>query len=389
MQASSESGRFFSAYPRLAATIVLWLASTVFVTAFANVSKWVISASGPCVPALGNPWQPCEYHHMADLCRWDCLWFATVVESGYDRTPGRQMHDRANWLFHPVLPLAAYPLHRWFGISTLNSLVLVGRAAFFLCIYAFLLMLSSVITTDSEYLLAGALIAFNPYLLYGHTGYSEPFYFAFLCLAFYLAERQRWITSGAMAALVSAARMVGFIFAISYVIYAFRWWRAGSGTWKRMAAPAIGLLLCPLGTSLYMLYLYRHTGDAMAHVHIHLAWTASPITNPFTTLKTLLLAHHWWRLWGVMSIGSLVAGLYLLKLGKPEYGLYLLLSTLIALAGGVLGVPRYLWWQPPLLYAIYVWLRRHPVWWVPYLATSAGLASLMIVQWFSGRDFVV
>lgn len=365
--------RLIDKYPRLSATLVLWLASCAFVAVFSRFARWEADAHSSSI---------------ADLCRWDCNWFSSVLEQGYDTKPWRETGDQANWLFHPVLPLAAYPLNRWLGYSPAKSLVLTSKAAFFLCIYAFLLMASDEIMDTTDYIFAGSLVAFNPYLIYGHAGYSEPLYFAFLSLAFYFAQRGRWIAAGAMGALVSGARMVGFVFSVPYTLFALRPLRDRSYR-RESLSKIIGLLLCPLGTALYMLYLYRHTGDALAQVHIHIAWVDAPPTNPLAILWRCLRTPHWPRLWGMMCIGTLGAAFYLFKLKKPEYAVYLLVAVLLSLAGGVYGMARYLWWQPPLLYAIYCWLRRHPGWWSPYLALTSGLAAFMVVEWFSGHNFVV
>src|ERR1700678_4324665 len=139
----------------------------------------------------------------------------------------------------------------------------------------------------------------------------------------------------------------------------------------------IGLLLCPLGTALYMLYLHAHTGDALAQVHIHLVWVNAPPTSPFHVLAEALRHHHWPRLWGLMCLAALAAGVYLFRLGKPEYGLYLFLAVLISLSGGLYGVPRYIWWQPPFLYAIYRLLHRSETAWTIYLAFASGMAAFM------------
>src|SRR5271165_6849793 len=114
-------------HPRLWATLVLWIASCIFVFVFSTFAKWETGA---------------HYSSMADLCKWDCNWFGSVLSSGYDRLPAREGGDKANWLFHPLLPLAAYPLNKWVGFSTEKSLVIASKAALFLSIYAFLLMIS-------------------------------------------------------------------------------------------------------------------------------------------------------------------------------------------------------------------------------------------------------
>jgi hypothetical protein len=183
--------------------------------------------------------------------------------------------------------------------------------------------------------------------------------------------------------------MLGFLFSASYAVVWLKdvRWRLAwqKDTLERVA----GLLLCPLGTAIYMLYLYHHTGDALAQVHVHLAWVSAPPGNPFRILRMCLHSHYWLRIWGYTAVASLVLSAWLFKLRKPELGIYLALSVLISLSGGPFGLPRYIWWQPPFLYAIYRVLARHEGWWVVYMAFASGMASFMILEWFSGHNFVV
>ena len=352
--------------------IVLWIASGAFVTTLSKFATWEANAS---------------YTGVASLCRWDCGWYGSVLESGYNKTPQAET-GAANWPFHPLFPLTAYPFRHWLKRSLATSLVLASKSALLLAIYSFLLMMSDQTETTADRFKAGSLVAFNPYLIYAHAGYAEPLYFGLLALAFWFASRRQWIASGVMGALVSATRLIGFLFSISYTITCLR--DAGWRTNWRKGGPnrLIGLLLCPLGTAIYMLYLYHHTGDALAQVHAQAAWGKSP-GDPFHVLWMSLVAHHWPRVWGVMVVASLLASAWLFKLRKPELGVYLALTMLISISGGSPLSPRYVWWQPPFLYAIYCELKRHAAWWVIYVAFAAGMASFMILQWFSGHNFVV
>ena len=371
-QMTGGAKRFLQSYPRLTAALVLWVASWAFVSAFSVFARWETGAT---------------YFKQSDLCRWDCGQFASVLRYGYPKTP-QPGTGFSTWLFHPLLPMLAYPLDHWFGLSAEKSLVLVSEAGFLLAIYAFLLMVSKEEQKTGDYLRIGALVAFHPYLIYAHAGYSESLYFALLCLAFYFAERARWILSGSMGALVSATRMPGFLFSGSYLLFAVGGWKFPNYR-RNSVTKLVGLLLCPLGTALYMLYLHARTGDALAQVHNHLTFINAPPGNPLMVLHDALIGHHWWRVWGVMCVGAILAGVYLFRIGKSEYGVYLLLAIAMSLSGGAYGMPRYLWWQPPLMYAIYEWLRRHPAWWTPYLAFASGMAAFMVVEWFSGHNFVV
>ena len=368
-----SAGQIVRRHPEICVALVLWVASNAFVTEFAKFATWEGSAT---------------YYSMADLCRWDCVWFGSVLQSGYDRTPYREAGDAANWPFHPVFPLTAYPLHYWLKLSSGLSLVLSSKAALLLAIYGFLLLVRDGTDSTAERFRAGSLVAFNPYLIYAHAGYSEPLYFALLAFAFYWAGRRRWIASGIAGGLLSATRLVGFLFSISYAVMGLRdaGWRTSLR--KHDLNKLIGLLLCPLGTALYILYLYHHIGDALGQIHIQAAWGKSS-GSPFRVLWLCLTGHHWPRVWGGMVLAGFGASAWLFKLRKPGLAIYLAICILIPLSAGYWGIARYLWWQPPFLYVVHDALRRHAAWWVIYVAFASGMASFMILEWFTGHNFVV
>ncbi len=182
--------------------IVLWIASNAFVAGFSNLARWETGA---------------PYYSMTDLCRWDCGWYGSVARSGYDLAPQRDTGN-ANWPFHPLFPITVYPFHHWLNLPLGMSLVLASKSALLLAIYGFLLMTGDPTDTTVDRFKAGSLVALNPYVIYAHAGYAEPLYFALLALAFYFVAKGRWIESGVMGALLSATRVVGFLFAVSYAV---------------------------------------------------------------------------------------------------------------------------------------------------------------------------
>lgn len=348
--------------------VVLWIASNVFVTLVAKVGTWEGIAG---------------YVGAESLCRWDCGWYSGVLDRGYDKIPPADAH--ANWPFHPLFPLTAYPLHHWLKLHAGLSLVIASKLALLLGIYAFILLVSDESDGEADNIRAGSIIAFNPYLIYAHSGYAEPLYFALLSFAFLFLKNRRWVPAGSAGALISATRVIGFLFAIPYGVTWLkqRDWRSG---W-RDPSRILGLLLCPLGTAVFMLYLYHHTGDALAQVHANVAWGKSP-GNPVHIFLLSSHLHHWPRVWAVMVLAGLIASAYLFKLQKPELGIYLALVILLSFSGGYYSTARYIWWQPPMLYAIYLALRRRPLCWTLYLVFTSGMASFLIIEWFSGHNFI-
>jgi hypothetical protein len=359
----------------IAIAVVLWVASNIAVGEIAKFAAWEGTGT---------------YRGVADLCKWDCNWYGSVIEPGY-LAGGVTSVGEANWVFPPLFPFTAYPLHQWLRLSLPLSLVLASKLGLLLAIYAFMLMFADELQTTADYWRAGLLVAFNPYIVYAHAGYAEPLYFALTALGFYFARRRRWLLAGAAGALSSATRVVGAVFGASYVVS----WLKAEGwrvPWRKLDLNVIlGLLLCPLGTVLFMLYLQRHIGDALALQHGHVAW-GRELRNPFQTLWNCLQQPHWSRLWAEMMIVAWLATGWLFVLRKPELGVYLAAALLLAFLSpivGYWGVARYIWWQPPFLYAIYRILRRSELAWTIYLAFASGMAAFMVVQWFSGHNFVV
>jgi len=352
--------------------LLLWLASNVFVTSISKMATWEDNA---------------HYSRMANLCRWDCPWYASIVESGYS-TATTPNPAYPKWSFHPLFPLTAYPLHRWFKLSLYGSVVLAGKLELLLAIFAFLLLVSDETKTTADRWRAASLVAFNPYVIYAHAGYAEPLYFSLIALAFYFASRDRWLASGAMGGLASATRFVGFLFTLSYLTI---WARDGSWRfWRRKVDlnRVIGLLLCPLGTALFALYMYHQIGDALVQGHVQLAWGKLP-GNPFYILRLSLLTSGWPFVWGVMVTVALVLSAWLVYLGKSELGIFLALSILIPFSATWIASARYLWWQPPFLYAIYRALNRSTGLWLVYIAFTSAMAGFVVLGWLSGHTFVI
>ena len=355
--------------------LVLWIASNVFVTGIAKITTWESTAS---------------YHRMANLCRWDCTWYASVIKPGYVSAP-TTADGSTNWAFNPLFPITAYPLHKWLRLSLFGSLVLASKVELLLAIYAFILMFADEMKTTAQLVRAGSLVAFNPYVIYAHAGYAEPLYFALIALGFYFANRKRWILAGLAGGFASAARVVGAVFAAPYFVawLRARGWRSDWS--KRDLNGLIGLLLCPLGSALLMLYLYHHTGDALSLQHAHVAW-GRDLANPFPALWWNLRETQWSRVWAIMMVAAWLTCGWLFKLRKPELAIYLALAlslTFLTPIVGYLGVARYIWWQPPFLYGIYRALRNSDAAWVLYIAFASGMAAFMVIGWFGGHNFVV
>lgn len=359
---------------------ILWIAATLFVASwvfayfFGRVAHWTTGV------AQGD---------LASFCRWDCSWFSNVVDFGYDRAPKPdEFRSVANWAFFPLFPMSAKACAAIFRLKTVAAAVLASKLELFGAILAFLLWLRPYLKNTNDYFFAGALVALNPYLIYAHAGYSEPLYFMLCCLGFWALERQQWVLAGLFGAALSATRMVGLVYALSFAIVVLRQPGIGNILRDRSLKVLLGLALCPLGVALFGIYLYHRAGDAMAFVHIQAGW-GKAAGNPLTVIAHSIQQHGWFRVWILMAVGALLISLWLLR-RYPEYGIFLAIGVIMPVSSGhSWGLARYTWWQAPLLFAIFLALRRSVPAQMLYLAFAAGMAAFMVLSWFSGMNIVV
>jgi hypothetical protein len=352
--------------------LILFMASNAFVWGVGKTVPWEFGV---------------EHGRTADFCRWDCVWFQSVVDEGYDREPGRQGF-RVNWVDFPLFPLFATPLRNLLHLSSALALIVVSKCTLYASILFFMLMVRDELNSTHDYIVAGSLVAFNPYIIYAHVGYSEPLYFALGALGFFLLRKNRRISSGVAGAFLSATRMVGCLFALSYLIAQLKRSKCGDGNSRDVLTVFLGLLLCPVGVAIYSLYLYHHTGDALGFLHAQIGW-GRETGNPFAVLVHSLREHGWLKYWALTAAVGLAASGWLFWRRQTEMAVFLAGAILVPLCADTMCMPRYVWWQPPFLYAIFTVLKRYPSWYSLYFWVAGGIAAIMTILWFSNSGMVI
>ena len=126
----------------------------------------------------------------------------------------------------------------------------------------------------------------------------------------------------------------------------------------------------------------RQTGDALAFLHVERAW-GREAGNPFAHLLEAFHGDRTAKLWALMTIGALLAPLYFAYRQRFDLAVFSLLCTLIPLSTGMWAMPRYIWWQAPLLLAVALAASTRYAWVVIFPVFIAGLASIYYA-WFSG-----
>jgi hypothetical protein len=328
----------------------------------------------------------CGHAAPTAFCAWDCNWYASIVADGYGWNPGAHpAGDAASWAFFPLFPLLAWPLHGLAGLGARAAVLATATLLLPVCIYLFLALLEAYEVRLDPWA-AGSLLAFNPYAVYAHAGYTEPLYFALSTATLLALQRDRWLAAGLLGCAAGASRLVGLFLVLPMLD---RWLRlrgkprpAGRGPLD----PVLAVALVPLGVALFGWHLYQRTGDLLAFAHIQIAWGRIP-DNPLII---------WWfaangpgtrRFFALTALLGLLAALALVLRRRFGEGLLLAAAILVPLQSGIISMPRFVFWQPPFLLVVAALMRR-PRLRVILLALFAAGSVAITVTWFSGSTFV-
>ena len=331
-----------------------------------------------------------------DLCQWDCGWYLSIAQSGYDLAPHlvRGLWQ-ANWAFFPLFPLLVRLTATLTGIAPM----IAGAAVATLALWAFTVLgwLYRVRTRPNAspwpWLL---LLAAWPYGFYFDAAYSESLYAALTVACLLALQTGRpWLAAAACAS-VTATRPTGVLLAVWFGVQ--RLWRARLA---RSPAEAVRLLApaapAPLGIIGFMAFLWRHVGDPFAFATIQSAW-GHTLRNPFAVLLDALRAADpgngrigvfYLVGWALLGLGA--AGLLAAKRRPAEAWLCAATVLMALLSGVVWSMPRYVACNPAFLLAAADVLEVLPL---PssraiLLLAFAAVQVVFLVGWFRGAAFLM
>lgn len=227
--------------------------------------------------------------------RWDALWYTRVAELGYGyevRLPNGDVHS--NLAFFPLLPWLERGLHAVSPLSYADAGFVVSLLASLAAAWGIFAVADHVYGPRAG-VCAVLVWAVLPVGIVQSMAYSESLFTALAAWSLYAVLTGRWVTAGALAALAGLTRPVGLA-----VVAAV--WAAGVASFvrDRSAAPAsgaqttahapssfggsieggapawqraLGLLLAPLGTTGYVLWVGHHTGKGpLGYLDVQAGW---------------------------------------------------------------------------------------------------------------------
>lgn len=228
---------------------------------------------------------PSLVHFDDGLCRWDCGWYMKIATVGYDPFPilTQETRTAGNWAFFPLYPVLIGFLKSGLGghtmlVATAVSLLLSGATA---------ILARPLLQTNRAFVLFSAYLLSGPFSVYFTTFMTEVLFIFLSVLVLICLEKRSYVQAGLAAGLLSATRIVGVFMSLALLVQAFIDHRAAGGRLSgfipallRRPDILLGLVLAPLGCSVYVLFLYGWMGDGLAFMHTQRAWGRTS-GNPF------------------------------------------------------------------------------------------------------------
>ncbi|WP_405466420.1 glycosyltransferase family 39 protein [Streptomyces jietaisiensis] len=209
--------------------------------------------------------------------RWDSLWYTRVAELGYGyevRLPNGDVHS--DLAFFPLLPWLERLGAALTPLSSADTGLLVSALAS-LAAAAGIHAVTAHVYGDRAALYAVLLWAVLPVGIVQSMAYSESLFTALAAWSLYAVLTGRWVGAGVLALLAGLTRPVGLAVVAAVWAAAVREHlrerrEAGAGL-RAGAARLLGVVLAPLGTAGYVLWVGHRTGGGLfGYLDVQAGW---------------------------------------------------------------------------------------------------------------------
>ena len=333
-------------------------------------------------------------------CRWDCGWYVSMAQRGYDTFPVPGRVNAGNWAFFPFYPMLVGLIGK---LIPLPTIVLASLLSIITAYAAVVVAWPLLGRNIRAYTLYAAFILSGPLSMYFTTFFTEVMFVLLTTLAFVYLGRSNYLGAAAITALLSATRIVGVFASLSIGVQALFDWRRDTGSWKGwlrglLAQPrlVLAIFISPLGLFVYIAFLHYWIGDGLAFSHVQRAW-GRQISNPGTYLWTGLTS--WSTTPGQLLTNSqilalsAVVGLILTGIlawrRQWSAAVFALLAIVIPLAAGLASMMRFMAAMAPLTITAATLLAR---WRWLFVVSLIGLlagAWFTTLAWFGGNVALV
>ena len=345
-----------------------------------------------------NHWGFTEY--LRALCVYDCNAYERLALNGYEGRPsGFDKGDANNWAFFPLYSILVWAINRITGLSMLMAgSILTALLTCWAAVISWPLFEGKF----RAYFLFCFFLFLGPTSYYFSTLYTEALFILLTVAGFVLIRQRDYVTAGLTGALMSATRSTGLLFVAAILIGAFQNHLRDGGSpgqffktlWKRTDL-LLAVALVPVGLSLFAIYLYFHSGDALAFVHIQRAWGrafADPFANLWQALSVQFVTYHNTTsistdlAFGMAAIAGMALSAVMAWKGKWDWAIFSLFGVLLPLSTNTYSMIRFVVGIAPVLIVGSMLLSRWK--WLFYLLLPVLLITdVLLLPVWTGRTY--
>jgi hypothetical protein len=196
---------------------------------------------------------------------WDGFWYGLIAEQGYG-------YNRSATAFWPLFPWTMSVVSQVTQLPVEFAGLLLSNVAFYLAL-RLLYRLVRLETDEQTARRTLWLVAFFPTAFFFSAVYTESFFLLFSVAAFWWARTERWERAGAAGVLAALTRNAGGLLALPLAMLALHHYGRDVRRWPRRAWAAV---LPPLGSLVYLVYLWVVWNDPLLTFQIQSNWGRSP-----------------------------------------------------------------------------------------------------------------
>jgi Gpi18-like mannosyltransferase len=317
------------------------------------------------------------------MCKWDCKWYLTIIEKGYDhhiRTYPHVWKGLANWAFFPLYPYIVKFLHLFIKINPIEIGIIVNQFFVFFSLVTFYKYLK--IHVDEKNSRFGVvLLAFSPFSIYFSSLYTEVLFLLLSLLSFYYMYTNNILLSSLFGGLLSATRPVGIMFAPIFFLNFFN-------KYKYKYYFYLLLILSGLGLLIYSLYLHHLSGDYLAFMHIQKGWGRTGFNGNFIyKLRSMVINDYINTSIFLLSVGLSIFLLVKKFWREALFNLFCILPG--AITGTMLSEGRFCGTLFTFYFALVLLLKRSTSLKIILLISFVVMYISYILYWFAKAKFLI
>lgn len=305
-------------------------------------------------------------HFINSFCRGDIVAYLSIADNGYTQEPF-SLEGQKDWAFYPLWPL----LMRLGAVFLNNNTVLAGfllsNVLFLLGVVLLYKLLSRHFPSKVAYASTILLILFPAAHFFMRPG-PESLFLVLNLLAFLLAQKRHWLAAGFCAGLATVTRLQGVLLVLPLLWIYYQQYKKD----RKHQPEVLALLFMPAFYLLFMVHLYRLTGNAWASFDIQVMWDSRLSLPLLSSLRyvfsPVLLSYYGWDLslvsllFILITIALTLALCFSSRIPK-EYLIYTVLHVLLIVSrNNIQGTLRFLSPVFPLYLIAALWLCQKKLW---------------------------